>query len=175
MLGRVNAWFAPRVDIVACGTWPTALPKGVEGVHTGNPVRAAVRDKAGASYMIPGANPMSVLVIGGSQGARVLSDMVPAAIAALPEPLRGRVRVSHQARPEDHDRVAAAYAAAGIDAEVQPFFTDLPRADERGGTGDQPLGRLVRRRYRGDRAAGDPDPLCGGDRRSPDRQRPRPG
>ncbi len=42
VLGRVNKLFARRVDKVACGTWPTALPEGVEAVHTGNPVRAAV-------------------------------------------------------------------------------------------------------------------------------------
>lgn len=127
VLGRVNARFAPHVDLIACGTWPTALPAGVEGVHVGNPVRAAVLEKAGAGYMVPGDNPMAVLVIGGSQGARVLADVVPAAIAALPEALRARLRVAQQARDEDHHRVADFYASAGIEAEVAPFFDDLPR------------------------------------------------
>jgi len=85
VLGRVNQVFARHVDAIACGTWPTALPEGVEAVHTGNPVRAAVLARAGAPYAPPGDYPMSILVIGGSQGARALSDTVPAAIAALPE------------------------------------------------------------------------------------------
>lgn len=127
VLGRVNQLFAPRVDRVACGTWPTALPEGVEGTHTGNPVRAAVLERAGAGYIPPGDYPMSLLVIGGSQGAKVLSDVVPAAVAALPEALRRLVRVAHQARAEDQARVVAAYEAAGVLAEVQPFFSDIPR------------------------------------------------
>ena len=126
VLGRVNQIFAKHVDAIACGTWPTALPEGVEAVHTGNPVRAAVLARAGAPYAPPGDYPMSILVIGGSQGARTLSDTVPAAIAALPDELRRHMRVSHQARDEDHDRVTDFYAGHGIRAEVQPFFTDVP-------------------------------------------------
>ncbi len=127
VLGRVNQLFAPRVHKVACGTWPTTLPQGVAGEHTGNPVRQAVLDRAGAGYIAPGDYPMSLVVIGGSQGARILSDVVPAAIVALPEAIRRNLRVAHQARAEDADRVTAAYDAAGIMAEVQPFFTDIPR------------------------------------------------
>ncbi|MGV8951691.1 MAG: UDP-N-acetylglucosamine--N-acetylmuramyl-(pentapeptide) pyrophosphoryl-undecaprenol N-acetylglucosamine transferase [Cypionkella sp.] len=127
VLGRVNQFFAPRVDHVACGTWPTKLPEGVTGEHSGNPVRAAVLERAGAGYIAPGDYPMELLVIGGSQGARILSDVTPAAIAALPEPIRRHLRVAHQARAEDLDRVVEAYEAAGINAEVAPFFTDIPR------------------------------------------------
>lgn len=126
VMGRVNRLFAARVDRVACGTWPTDLPSGVEGVHTGNPVRAAVLAQAAAPYQPPGEGVLNLLVIGGSQGARVLSDVVPAAVASLPEDLRARLRVSHQARAEDGARVTQAYAEAGIAAEVQPFFTDVP-------------------------------------------------
>ncbi|WP_438991494.1 UDP-N-acetylglucosamine--N-acetylmuramyl-(pentapeptide) pyrophosphoryl-undecaprenol N-acetylglucosamine transferase [Lentibacter sp.] len=126
VLGRVNTLFAKRVDVVACGTWPTTLPEGVEGIHTGNPVRGTVRERAGAGYITPGAYPMSLLVIGGSQGARILSDIVPAAIAMLPEALLEHLRVAHQAREEDGARVAAFYADHGIPAEVEPFFQDVP-------------------------------------------------
>lgn len=126
VMGRVNRLFAPRVDRVACGIWPTDLPRGVPGIHTGNPVRQAVMDRAAAPYIPPGDGPLSLVVIGGSQGARVLSDLVPDAVATLPAGLHERLRVSHQARPEDGARVAAAYARAGIAAEVQPFFADLP-------------------------------------------------
>jgi UDP-N-acetylglucosamine--N-acetylmuramyl-(pentapeptide) pyrophosphoryl-undecaprenol N-acetylglucosamine transferase len=127
ILGRVNSFFAPRVDVVACGTWPTALPQGVQGVHVGNPVRAAILDRAESGYISPGDYPMEVLVIGGSQGARILSDVVPPSIAALPMRILRNLRISHQARSEDQERVAAFYAEHGITAEVQPFFTDVPR------------------------------------------------
>lgn len=127
ILGRVNRLFATRVDGIACGTWPTDLPEGVEGHHLGNPVRAAVLDRAGAGYIEPGDYPMSILVIGGSQGARILSDVVPPAIAALPTALLSNIRVAHQARDEDGDRVKTYYAEQGIAAEVKPFFQDVPR------------------------------------------------
>lgn len=127
VLGRVNRVFARRVSRVACGTWPTALPAGVDGVHTGNPVRRAVLDRAGAHYVPPGDHPMSILVIGGSQGARILSDVVPAAITGLPDAVLDRIRVSHQARQEDLDAVKRHYAAQGVTAEVQTFFTDIPQ------------------------------------------------
>ncbi|KPQ05999.1 MAG: UDP-N-acetylglucosamine--N-acetylmuramyl-(pentapeptide) pyrophosphoryl-undecaprenol N-acetylglucosam [Rhodobacteraceae bacterium HLUCCA12] len=125
--GKVNEVFARRVGAVACGIWPTRLPAGVNGVHTGNPVRTSVRDKAGAPYIPPGDYPMSLVILGGSQGARILSDVVPGALAGLPDALRHHLRVAHQARPEDVARVAAAYEAAGIPAEVSPFFGDVPR------------------------------------------------
>lgn len=127
VLGRVNEIFSKRVDRVACGTWPTALPEGVEGVHVGNPVRAAVLERAGAAYIPPGDYPMELLVMGGSQGARILSDVVPPAIAALPMNMLRNIRVSHQARDEDATRVSHYYAEQGINADVQPFFHDVPR------------------------------------------------
>lgn len=125
--GRVNRRLAARVGAVACGTWPTALPAGVRGIHTGNPVRASVLDRVGAPYIPPGDYPMSIVVMGGSQGARVLSDVVPAALAALPEHQLRNLRVAHQARPEDAARVGRVYEAAGIPADVSPFFADIPR------------------------------------------------
>jgi len=127
VLGRVNQIFATRVALVACGMWPTALPQGAKSEHTGNPVRQAVLDRAGAGYIPPGDYPMSLLVIGGSQGARILSDLVPAAIAALPDDVKANLRVAHQARAEDVARVTQTYDAAGVSVEVEPFFTDIPR------------------------------------------------
>ena len=127
VLGRVNKLFAKRVDAIACGTWPTDLPDGIEGIHTGNPVRGSVIERAGAPYTPPGDWPMSLVAIGGSQGARILADFVPDAIALLPQDLRARLRVAQQARPEDIDRVSEAYAASGVTAEIEPFFRDIPR------------------------------------------------
>lgn len=127
VLGRVNQVFAKRVNLVACGTWPTTLPAGVNGVHVGNPVRAAVLEKCAAPYIVPGDYPMELLILGGSQGARILSDVVPEAIAGLPSDILANLRVSQQARPEDLDRVVAFYERQGIAAEVQTFFDDVPK------------------------------------------------
>ena len=127
VLGRVNKLFARRVQMVACGTWPTDLPEGITHEHTGNPVRAAVLERAGAAYITPGDYPMSLLAIGGSQGARILADTVPAAIALLPGEIRQHLRIAQQARPEDQDRVIAAYYETGVPCEVEPFFRDIPR------------------------------------------------
>ena len=127
VLGRVNRAFAARVHAVACGAWPTELPPGAHGVAIGNPVRAAVLAHAGAPYAPPGEGPLSLLVIGGSQGARILSDVVPEAVAALPEGIRARLRVSQQARAEDADGARGTYARAGVPAEVAAFFDDVPR------------------------------------------------
>lgn len=126
VLGRVNRLFAKRVNAVACGTWPTDLPAGIEGTFTGNPVRGAILERAGSGYIAPGDYPMSLLVMGGSQGARILSDVVPQAILNLPEALRGYLRVAHQAREEDQKRVDTFYASHGIAAEVKPFFNNVP-------------------------------------------------
>ena len=126
VLGRVNQLFAPLVNAVACGTWPTEMSDKISGHHVGNPVRAAIAERAGAGYIPPGDYPMSILVLGGSQGARILSDIVPPAIAGLPMAMLSHVRVSHQARPEDQQRVEAYYAEQNIPADVRPFFDDIP-------------------------------------------------
>ncbi|MFK7879092.1 UDP-N-acetylglucosamine--N-acetylmuramyl-(pentapeptide) pyrophosphoryl-undecaprenol N-acetylglucosamine transferase [Roseobacter sp.] len=127
ILGRVNKVFSDKVDAIACGTWPTNLPEGIDGYHTGNPVRSAILERAEAGYISPGDYPMELLVIGGSQGASILSDVIPPAIAGLPMDMLRNVRVSHQAREEDHERVTSFYAENGITADVQPFFHDIPR------------------------------------------------
>lgn len=124
--GRVNRLFAPRVDMVACSVQPTVLPAGATSEHTGNPVRASVVEVAGELYDLGDRGPLNVLVIGGSQGAAILSRVVPSALAALPDELRVRLIVSHQARGEDEATVTQAYADAGITADVRPFFDDVP-------------------------------------------------
>lgn len=126
VLGRVNELFARRVNVVACGTWPTRLPPDVEGVHTGNPLRSTIAERANSPYPPPGDGTLNVLVTGGSQGARILSQVVPPALVALPLEMRIRLRVAHQARPEDLDSVIRSYQLAGIEAVVEPFFSDMP-------------------------------------------------
>ena len=126
VLGRVNQLFAPRVNQIACGTWSTELPDGLVGHHIGNPVRQEILDRHGAGYIPPGDYPMDLLVIGGSQGARILSDVVPAAVGLMPDAMRQNLRISQQAREEDCARVQQTYAEIGVRADVQPFFTDIP-------------------------------------------------
>jgi UDP-N-acetylglucosamine--N-acetylmuramyl-(pentapeptide) pyrophosphoryl-undecaprenol N-acetylglucosamine transferase len=69
-----------------------------------------------------------LLVVGGSQGARVMSDVVPPAIELLPEEIRSRLLVCQQARGEDLERVRAHYGRLGLEFEAEPFFKDLPGA-----------------------------------------------
>ncbi len=130
VLGRANRLLAGRVDRIALSFEQTrGLPEGAEAkaVHTGMPVRPMVAARRDNAYPVLGADdPVRIFVLGGSQGARVLSDVVPAALMALPEDLRCRVHVVQQCRPEDLDRVRAAYAGTGITAELAAFFDDVP-------------------------------------------------
>lgn len=126
VLGRVNKMFAKRVFAVACGTWPTVLPDGVKAFHTGNPVRGAVLKRAGAQYIPPGDWPMSLLVIGGSQGSSIVAQTAADAMAHLPEGMRDNLRVACQAREADALQVAETFAQAGVSAEIEPFFIDIP-------------------------------------------------
>jgi UDP-N-acetylglucosamine--N-acetylmuramyl-(pentapeptide) pyrophosphoryl-undecaprenol N-acetylglucosamine transferase len=129
VLGRVNRLLAPRVlKIAASLPFAKFAPKNPERiVFTGNPVRPEAAALA-TEYAPPGADgPIRLLVFGGSQGARSLSELVPAALASLPEHLRSRLRIVQQCRAPDVEMVQSAYRANGIEAEVGKFFTDLPR------------------------------------------------
>src|SRR5262245_61066107 len=102
-------------------------PLAAKATHTGNPIRPAVLAAAAMPYAA--ARPdgrLCLLVVGGSQGARVLADVVPDAIARLDENLRQKLAIVQQARDEDLSRVTAAYQKIGVPAEVQTFFSDLP-------------------------------------------------
>jgi UDP-N-acetylglucosamine--N-acetylmuramyl-(pentapeptide) pyrophosphoryl-undecaprenol N-acetylglucosamine transferase len=125
VLGRANRFLARRADVLALGFAGTErVPNGVRVEVTGNPVRPAIGGLAQTGY-VAATDRIRLLVLGGSLGARVFSDVVPAAVRALPAPLRGRISVVQQARAEDVERVRAAYAAAGIVAEISPFFADV--------------------------------------------------
>ncbi len=131
VLGRANRALARFADALALGAQDTAgLPQGALAgrtlAWTGNPVRADMRALAGQGYAPPEPDgPMRLLVTGGSQGARAFSDALPAAVALLPDGLRARLHVTQQCRAEDLDRVRAAYAAQGVQAELAAFFEDL--------------------------------------------------
>ena len=126
VLGRVNQLLATRVQMVACGMWPTALPNGAAGRHVGNPVRSSITERVAANYIAPGDWPMSILVLGGSQGSSVVATTAANAMAMVPEEKRQYLRVACQTRLEDTEEVSAIFANAGVEAEVQPFFDDVP-------------------------------------------------
>jgi UDP-N-acetylglucosamine--N-acetylmuramyl-(pentapeptide) pyrophosphoryl-undecaprenol N-acetylglucosamine transferase len=127
VLGRANRSLARFADHLALGMDGTRrLPQGTPASVTGNPVRPAIQALAGAAYAPPEADgPIHLLVTGGSQGARIFSDAVPAAIGLLPGVLRARLRITQQCRAEDLDRVRAGYAAIGVPAELSTFFPDM--------------------------------------------------
>lgn len=129
VLGRVNKAVAPFVHAIA-STFPA--PKYLKErdeaklIVTGNPVRDAVLAQADKPYEVPTDRRIRLLVFGGSQGARVMSDVVPAALAALPNALRERLDVTQQCRPEDVERVRATYNKAAIVANLAAFFDNMP-------------------------------------------------
>ena len=129
VLGRVNRFFAGKVNAIA-----TAYPeiarlsaKHAGKVHlVGNPVRAEVlslRDEPFPAFTAEGL--LRVLVTGGSQGARVLSEVVPDGLAMLPPALRQRLQVTQQARAEDLDAVRARYRSHDIPAELGTYFENM--------------------------------------------------
>ncbi|MBN8994513.1 MAG: undecaprenyldiphospho-muramoylpentapeptide beta-N-acetylglucosaminyltransferase [Rhizobiales bacterium] len=130
VLGRANRFLSSRVTAIATSFDKVGGIEKVIGdriVETGNPVRAAVREAAATPYPVRGAgDPFHLLVFGGSQGARFMSDLVPPAIAALSPELRARLRIVQQCRAEDLARVSEACKVAGVAAELQPFFRDMP-------------------------------------------------
>ncbi len=130
VMGRANRFLAGRVDHIATGF---AQLKGAsqaiarKSTHVGNPVRPGVIAAAALPYPSFEAGRLRLLVTGGSQGARVMSDVVPAALALLPSDLRARVDLVQQARGEDEARVREAYARLELHAQIAPFFADLPQ------------------------------------------------
>ena len=130
VLGRANRLLAARADAIAVSFAEVAKVRPADRgklALTGNPVREAIR--AVRDTVLPPLSPdapVAVLVTGGSQGASVFADLVPAAIARLPEALRRRLRLSQQARPIELEQVTAAYRELGIEADVRKFFDDMP-------------------------------------------------
>jgi UDP-N-acetylglucosamine--N-acetylmuramyl-(pentapeptide) pyrophosphoryl-undecaprenol N-acetylglucosamine transferase len=128
VMGRANRFLAGRVTAIA-----TSFPKlakvdpSVQAkiTFTGNPVRAQVIAAAATPYAAPDGK-LRLLVFGGSQGARVMSDIVPKAIERIPAALLVRLSIVQQARAEDIAEVQGTYAQLGVAAEVAAFFDDLP-------------------------------------------------
>ncbi|MDX2202470.1 MAG: undecaprenyldiphospho-muramoylpentapeptide beta-N-acetylglucosaminyltransferase [Hyphomicrobiaceae bacterium] len=130
VLGRANRLLLGRVSAIATSFEQVRFLDGSaarKARFTGNPVRDQVVDWATQGYPALSADgPFSLLVFGGSQGARFLSEAVPQAIALLPEPERRRLFVVQQCRPEDLKAVEEAYRAAGVRSQLAQFFANLP-------------------------------------------------
>lgn len=129
VIGRANRFLAGRANVIATGF---AQVGGLSAAqqskcrHVGNPVRPAVIAASGESYALPEDGKLRLLVFGGSQGARIMADIVPPAIQLLTDSERARLSIVQQTRAEDDDRVRGIYEKLGIRATIAPFFKDLP-------------------------------------------------
>ena len=130
VLGRANRMLAPRAEVIA------TCFRRVEGVAesdraklrlTGNPVREAIAAVGSRPYAVPGeGDPLRLLVVGGSQGAAAFNEIVPAAVARLPDGLRRRLTVHQQVPGQATQAVAQVYDSCGVRHELAAFFTDVP-------------------------------------------------
>src|ERR1700733_624075 len=130
VLGRANRFLAGRVSAIATSL-PGVLDRdpGLASKTTtvGMPMRPAIVAAAAVQYATPEVGgPLRLLVTGGSQGARVMADIMPPAIEKLDPSLWSRLLVTQQVREEDMARVRSVYDQLKVNAELAPFFTDLP-------------------------------------------------
>jgi UDP-N-acetylglucosamine--N-acetylmuramyl-(pentapeptide) pyrophosphoryl-undecaprenol N-acetylglucosamine transferase len=130
VMGRANRLLSGRVSAIA-----TSLPGVLDRdpllakktTTTGTPMRPAILAAAAVPYIAPDANgPLRLLVVGGSQGARIMADIVPPALAQLPPGVLQRLVLTQQVRDEDMARVRTVYDGLHLTAELMPFFSDLP-------------------------------------------------
>jgi len=128
VLGRANRLLAKKAKLVITSFKKTSrVPRGIKTSYVGMPVRQQIAKKAGAPY--PKLEPngkIDILVIGGSQGARILSDVVPAAIKLLPKDIQKKLVICQQCRKEDLERVKEAYKGTGAKVTLASFFDDIP-------------------------------------------------
>lgn len=128
--GRANRFLLKRASKVATSfakvKFLDQLPADRRAL-TGNPVRPDIAAIASQPYAAPtNDGSFNLLVVGGSQGARVFGELMPPTIALLPADLRARIKLTQQCRAEDLDKVAAEYRKQGLAVELQPFFRDIP-------------------------------------------------
>ena len=174
VMGRANRLLAPRVTTVACA-FPTLLkaPAAVQAraVVVGNPVRPQIRALADRPYEPP-TSEFRLLVTGGSQGARLLSELIPAAVAKLPEAMRARLKVQQQTRAESMDNARKVYDEAMVDCRDRALLPRDGRPAGRRAPGDRPGRRLDGLRDRRRRPALDPGAAEDRPRRRPGPERP---
>ena len=125
VLGRANRLLARLADTLLLSHRNARhVPAGVATVMTGNPVRPAIAALRGSGYTPP-TDTINLLVLGGSLGARVFSEILPPAVALLPPDLQARLHITQQCRKEDLESVRAQYDAMSMAAELSSFFTDM--------------------------------------------------
>lgn len=130
VMGRANRMLSGKVSAIATSL-PGVLDRDPElskkTTTTGTPMRPAILAAAAVPYAAPDlTGPFRLLVVGGSQGARIMADIVPPAIERLEPALWNRLVLTQQVRDEDMSRVRAVYDKLKIKAELAPFFSDLP-------------------------------------------------
>lgn len=127
VLGRTNKLVAAKVNRIAISLDLARPLSGANVVRTGMPVRPAIAAAHAMPYMPPVKDgPFRIVVLGGSQGAQVFSNVVPAAVALLPAEFRARLTIAQQCRREDIDRAMAAYADLGVHVQLRHFFDNVP-------------------------------------------------
>ena len=125
VLGRVNRIFAAKADHVVSGFEVLQkLPKGAKWTVLGNPLRGDILKASKRKYAAP-KDEINLFIMGGSLGARLLSETVPQAVALLPKDLRARLRVVQQTREESLEFARGIYAKADVQAQCAPFFDDI--------------------------------------------------
>lgn len=127
ILGKANLFLADHASSIAAsfpGTRGIKDKNQAKTSITGNPVRKSVVGVRDVPYQSPERD-IRILITGGSQAASIFSDIIPKAVALLPEDLRARLDIMHQARPADVDRTESAYRETNVRAEIKPFFNDM--------------------------------------------------
>ncbi|PLW75545.1 undecaprenyldiphospho-muramoylpentapeptide beta-N-acetylglucosaminyltransferase [Cohaesibacter celericrescens] len=130
VMGRANRFLAKGASAIAA-SFP--ILKGAEGFDnkltlTGNPVRPMVHEAAKTSFApLTAEGEIRLVVFGGSQGARFFSEYMPGALGRLPQTMRDRIRLVQQCRTEDLLKVKVAYRELGMQADLAPFFADMPQ------------------------------------------------
>ncbi len=127
ILGRTNRLLAKRAAGIAVAFPSVGQAGEAKLVQTGNPVRQGIIERADTPYAPPESGPIRILVLGGSQGAKALSELVPGALAKLPEPVRKRLVVTQQCRAEDLQTAREVYEETQIVHQLDTFFQDVPR------------------------------------------------
>lgn len=125
VLGGANRILATKCTLIAT-TFPAVgrIPAGIDSVHTGVPVRPAILALRSQPY--PAVEPpFNILIFGGSQGAKILSRVVPEALKLLPADMKAKLSVAQQCRSADLPEVKKAYENSGLTPELAPFFSDI--------------------------------------------------
>jgi len=130
VLGRANRFLSRYAKLIATSfqkTEPEQSTFAQKYTWVGNPVRADIQNLSNTPYPhLTLDTPLKVFVMGGSQGSKVFSDVIPEAVKNLPEALQARLYITQQCRPEDIDAATQAYEDARAKTNLKTFFDDVP-------------------------------------------------